>query len=376
MSIFVSLCVLWDGLETLFLKLMFILRDGALEDGSSIHPEQRLKLTERRDLFYRTACKEIRFGRSYTCGPRVVHVHKVCMSPPPVAPSPVPEYPGDLSFVRSVKTHDTDADIDTDGGRGGPGKFCGACSKPLQGCGYMSVDGKSSFYPCCLHLDTFIKVIGEKLKLKTKNVSLKCNWCKEELIRDQRTVIPSWSYVSGGKDRRFHLDGIDESARGNEENSTANFTTYLSLTIKLPIDEKEERWADPSDSAMQMVADLIMKHVLDGNGPLTAAGDQQNRILAALGHGLGVMKSHVDSTKNNACKQFTRQNILLLLKICQGIANIPTVHDGRKVWNLIRPLLRWVYSKLCELASRMLICTSSPQGRLPHDAQAYLMKSI
>ncbi|XP_056162171.1 uncharacterized protein LOC130136115 [Syzygium oleosum] len=408
----------------------FLSNRSSTADRSWIHPEHRLQPTDRRDLFYCTACKEIGFGRSYSCEPCAVHVHKECVSPPPALSHPLLEYTDDLSFVRSIQTYDTEtdtdteADTDTDGGS----KFCRACSKPLRGCGSMSAGGKSSFHPCCLHLDRFIKVNGEKLKLKTKNIPWKCNWYKKELIRDQRTVIPSWSYVSVGKNRRFHVGcvqdmmleswrdgGIDQPVRGKEEDSTANFTTCLSFKIKLPIDPEEERDADPSESATQKLADYLLK-VRDGNDPLTAAtGDPANETIELLSDALEALKSGVESaTKKEAdpkmdirpsksekqkavrsgvgsgsCKVWERTKFLwrkLLLKIRQGIARLAdspvgragrktwtTVMQPSKLWEFIRPLLQWLHSMLCELASRMLIGTYLLAGRLPYDAQAYSM---
>ncbi|XP_048134012.1 uncharacterized protein LOC125314829 [Rhodamnia argentea] len=394
MSILDFLCGLWDDLEALVLKLMFIFGDDAVADGSWIHPEHTLQPAERHDPFYCMACKEIGFVRSYSCEPCAVHVHKECMSPPPIMCHPLPDF-GDLSFVRSVTTYDTDADDEGSGG-----KFCGACSKPLRGCGYMSADGKSSFHPCCLHLDRSIKVNGEKLKLKMENISMKCNWCKTVSTRARRAVIPSWSYVSKSKGRRFHVGcvqemmckswrdgGIDQPVRGKEEDNTANFATCLSLNIELPIDEKEEREADPSESAMQTASDLIMKDVANGNTPFAAA--LRDQIIAALGNGLGALTEGVGSGSSELWDLTKRLWKLLLLKIHRGItqlADTPVGRAGRhvwtavtqpsKLWELLRPVLRWVSSKLCELASRMLTGQSSPVGRLPYDGQNYLMDSI
>ncbi|KAI6679363.1 hypothetical protein NL676_033244 [Syzygium grande] len=344
-------------------------------------------------------------------------MHREYVSPPMAMIHPLQECAGDLSFVRRV-----------DDDHGGT-KFCGACSKPMRGCGYKSGGGESCFHPCCLHLDRFIIVNGEKLKLKTKNIPSKCNWCKKELIRDQRTVIPSWSYFSVGKHRRFHVGcvqemmleswrdgGIDQPVQGKEEDSTADFTTCLSFKIKLSIDPEEERDANPSESATQKLADYLLKVVRDGNDPLTVAtGDQANEAIELLSDVLEALKSGVESaTKKEAdtkmdirpaksekqkavksgvgsgsCKVWERTKFLwrkLLLKIRQGIAWLADTPVGRaghkawttvtqppKLWELIRPLLQWLHSKLCELGSRMLIRTSLPAGRLPYDAQAYSM---
>ncbi|XP_048134231.1 uncharacterized protein LOC125314910 isoform X2 [Rhodamnia argentea] len=333
--------------------------------------------------------------RSYSCKPCAVHVHhKEFMSPPPPMSHPLLEYPGDLSFIRSIKTHDTDT------GGGGGGKFCGACSKPMRGCGYMSADGKSSFHPCCLHLDRSIKVNGETLELKRKNVSLKCNWCKTVSIRARRVVIPSWSYVSMGKDHSFHVvcvhdvtreswrDGsIDQLERGKEEDHSSDFMTCLSLKIKLPIDPEEER--DAVESAAQKVADLLMKDVRDGNNPSAGAvGDRANTMMEVLRDSLGALTRGVGSGSGQLWEVTKVVWRLLLLKIRKWIASLADTPVGRavarsgpvtqpsKLWELIRPFLRWVCSKLCELASRMLTGTSSLLGRLLHDAQAYLMDSI
>lgn len=148
MSICGSPCVLWDGRETLALNLIYICGDDGKDRSSIHHPEHRLKPTKHRDPFFCTVCKEVGFRFSYACGPCAVHLHRECVSPPMAMIHPLQECAGDLSFVRRV-----------DDDHGGT-KFCGACSKPMRGCGYKSGGGESCFHPCCLHLDRFIIVNG------------------------------------------------------------------------------------------------------------------------------------------------------------------------------------------------------------------------
>ncbi|KAL3747695.1 hypothetical protein ACJRO7_016491 [Eucalyptus globulus] len=272
-----------------------------------------------------------------------------------------------LSFEVSKRMTLTPTTTMTTIGGGGGGKFCGACSNQLRGYGFMSAGGKSSFHPCCLHLDRFIEVNGEKLMLNTKNISLKCNWCKTMSIRARRAVTPSWSYVLVGKDRRFHVGciqdmmreswrdgGIDQPMRAKQEDDTTNLTTCLSLEIKLPIDPEEERDADPLGSVAQKVADLITKNFRgSGNNPLATAMADQATMMEVLGDSLGALTRGAGSGSSQLWKVTRVLWRLLLLKIRQSIAwpaDTLVGHAGRTVWTaasrpsmlweLIRPLLR------------------------------------
>ncbi|XP_039164157.1 uncharacterized protein LOC120291185 [Eucalyptus grandis] len=327
---------------------------GAVEGGPWIHPEHRLKRTERPNPFYCFACKEIGFWCSYSCERCAVHVHKACMSPPIDKPHPL----GLLLFVRSFTAAD--------------GKFCGACSKQLGGCGYKSIDGKSSFHPCCLHLEKIIKVNDEEIMLKMENVSLRCKWCKKVSIRVDGAVIPSWFYVSMGKDGCFHVGCIqemmreswkvgrlDQPVRGKEEGDNTSFATYLSIKIKIPI--------DPSEIATEKLA--------DGIAEAAATGDKSKirKLIKDFwgGRGSGAVWENTKHLWQ-----------LLLAKVGEGIASLAdtpigraarkvwsTVTEPSKLWDLVRPLLHWASSKLRELAKRM-IAMPTPQRYLPYDAQA------